>query len=165
MKKYFLLSFLTLVLISCSNAETLHLENFIPAGKTSYSGGFENSGYTLEILNPITSSNNTKIITVIQRDTATITNKVYEVNKDQIRLVFVGEENTPYIDGNKNRDEIILKTPISVGNSWISQGFKYEIIQVIQKDSNLDVTVRKTSIDSPEYQVDTTYRYGVGILK
>lgn len=85
--------------------------------RMTYSGGFENGGYsiTVEIIED-------DLVQIREKNTATAVVYVYRVSKDEITLVFKDvenyEENVSYISTQENCNNIILKTPIEVGTKW-----------------------------------------------
>jgi len=82
----------------------------------TFSGGFENEGTKHVVLSV---ENNQ--VQILQEDTGTNLIMVYEVTDNQIKMIFSEEE---YYSKKKidkvipNRNSIIIKAPLEVGNKW-----------------------------------------------
>jgi hypothetical protein len=101
----------------------------------------------------------------------TVSASVYKISSDAVtRIFFRGEEysNTNYLTAKPNDNQIILKTPFSVGTKWNEKNGTREIV-----DTNSSVTTPKGSFDQClkikiSYQDSVSFEYfkqGVGLVK
>ncbi|MGL5053111.1 MAG: hypothetical protein ACRC5W_05910 [Cetobacterium sp.] len=142
MKKYFFMLGFLFVLIGCSAAQNDNISDFFVSGKFVYSGGFEKAGFKTS--SKIVKKDNLKFLVEETVDTATRVERVYLLNKNSIDLVFIGEESSFDFDAlDLSKKETILKTPFKIGNSWVSNNNEYEIINYIDAESGIEVTVQK----------------------
>ena len=161
MKKILFLSVFLLIFSACQT-ET-NLIDFFSNGNKSYSGGFENAGYKIET-KIIKKDNKTFMVENIV-DTATIVQKIFIIDKNKVVLLSSKEIPSPSFDIGKISNfngEIILKTPLKVGTSWVSSNNKYEITEVLKEDTGTEVTVEKTFSNGNKEL--TTYQNGFGII-
>lgn len=119
----------SLLLLGCSNSSQLRVSDFFVERDESYTGGFENAGY--KVTSQIVEVEDKKFLVEDTIDTATTVQRVYYTNGDEILLLFTGEEQKADLKSlDTNSGEIVLKTPLKVGETWTSNGNKYEIISV-----------------------------------
>lgn len=161
MKKILFLSIFLLIFSACQ--KEINLIDFFSNGNKSYSGGFENAGYKIET-KIIKKANKTFMVENIV-DTATIVQKIFIIDKNEVVLLSSKEISSPSFEVGdiSNFDgEVILKTPLKVGNSWVSSNNKYKITEVLKEDTGTEVTVEKTFPNGNKEL--TTYQNGFGII-
>lgn len=153
MKKLLIAFALTFAFISCGQKEKkISLWEFFPNSKLVYDGGFENTNYT------VTSEKigDDLLLQKIEGSAMTLT-KVLKITSEEVKVVFVGEEGSEYQPGITNRDEIIIKAPLSAGNSWKSNDSTFTI-----ESFNGKLLVISRSFD--ESSSKTVYEIGVGMI-
>jgi len=113
------------------------------------------------------------IVQHMEESAATTIAKVYDVNDTEIVLIFAQEESyndENYIDNmERNRNKVILRTPIEVGNTWQDDEMTYEIEAV---DESLTVPygtfetikVREKNING-ESELVNYYTEKYGLIK
>lgn len=121
--------------------------------KKYFSGGFENGGFTQTI-----DKFQGEKVQEKQLDTGTAVASVYQVTDKDIRKIFVtevgdGKFKDDYIaTAEANRNDIILKAPLSVGTQWADdRDGKYEI-------TGINVKVETSA--GTFYTVEVTYTRG-----
>jgi hypothetical protein len=131
-----------------------------------YTGGFENSGYTLTV-----EEIKEDRMLMVQQDAGTTVNKVYKVLPEEITLIYIKEGNMQYTDLSKvepNCEEVILKLPLVEGNKWSSNdgkdfeitGINKRIITPCGVYNTVEVTSKWSSLEYKYY-----YAIGVGLIK
>lgn len=148
------------------------LSSFLPlkvGNNWVYEGiGNEYAAYTQEVLYQ---KDNTYQVMV--NNGGTVAANRYEVKEDSIKVTYrEGEnyDNKNILGKPANTDGTVLKQPLKIGNSWVSEGNTYEIIQ---KDASVEVpagtftdclvikVVYKEGDDESYYY----YKEGIGLIK
>lgn len=154
MKKFLLLLFTSLFLFSCTKHEEKEspLWVFFPDSNITYTGGFENSNYTV-ITKKISKD------TVLQKieTTATTVTKAIKITSDSATIVFLGENVDNYSVDMNNIERIILKLPLEKDKTWESD----ENIFTIENYTNGVLTISR-KFDGGD--METTYEAGVGMI-
>nr|WP_307775216.1 hypothetical protein [uncultured Cetobacterium sp.] len=162
MKKYLIFFSLILVLVGCTNAKEVKISDIFISQNGAYSGGFENAGG--EIFSEVVERDDKVFYIEKISDTATTVTKVYMLEKDFIRLIFIGEtENVDLSSLKLNKDEVVLKKPFKKNEKWESQGNKYTIIDSYPEDKKLVLIVEKIY---PSGMVEIIkYKENIGVLE
>lgn len=139
MKKRLIIFIGSLLLLGCSNVAKLSVSDFFIENIQTYTGGFENSGY--KVTSKVVELDNKRFLVEDTEDTATTVQRVYYLNGDKILLLYTGENRKADLKALDITDgEIVLKAPLTVGESWTSKGNSYKIISVAEDE----VKVKKT---------------------
>jgi len=131
-----------------------------------FTGGFENSG----AIHVIDSFHDSKM-QLKSISTGTGVAMIYEINPEDIRLVFAEETDEfedSYFHREPNRNQVILKLPLEVGNTWQDDGGVYtitgvdvEIMTLPRVTYNaLEVTLQREGFEAKFY-----YARGYGLIK
>lgn len=166
---------LGLALNGCSNPSepkvNLSVKNYFPKRTMTkhFSGGYENGGFTHTVDMIVKDK-----VQVKQMDTGTGVILVYQISDSDIRLVFSREvpdggfkEN--YIETlEANTDEIILKAPLELGNSWTdNEDGKFEItgvnVQVKTPAGRFDTV--EVTFTRGDFEVRRYYASDLGLVK
>lgn len=129
----------SLFFLGCTSTHKLKIEDFFVENNQTYAGGFENANYRID--SNITELDGKKFLVENTIDTATTVQRVYYLNNEEILLLFTGEAQVADLSTlDINSGEIVLKAPLIVGKTWISNGNTYEIISVVEDE----IQVKKT---------------------
>lgn len=129
----------SLFFLGCTSTHKLKVEDFFVENDQTYAGGFENANYRID--SNITELDGKKFLVENTIDTATTVQRVYYLNNEEILLLFTGEAQVADLSTlDINSGEIVLKAPLIVGKTWISNGNTYEIISVVEDE----IQVKKT---------------------
>lgn len=129
----------SLFFLGCTSTRKLKVEDFFVENDQTYAGGFENANYRID--SNITELDGKKFLVENTIDTATTVQRVYYLNNEEILLLFTGEAQVADLSTlDINSGEIVLKAPLIVGKTWISNGNTYEIISVVEDE----IQVKKT---------------------
>ncbi|WP_027128521.1 hypothetical protein [Fusobacterium perfoetens] len=159
MKKLFFISLLISSILGCSNSNVKNINcyDYFNNNSVNFSGGFENSGYNVK--SNIVSFNGKNLLIENITDTATTVEKVYILEKDYVKLVSTTEgKNVNLKDLDFDKGEIILKSPIKVGDTWTSNGNKYIVVEIN------DSIIKIKKIFPSNITEITTYEKGKGIV-
>ena len=129
----------SLFFLGCTSTHKLKVEDFFVENNQTYAGGFENANYRID--SNIIELDGKKFLVENTIDTATTVQRVYYLNNEEILLLFTGEAQVADLSTlDINSGEIVLKAPLIVGKTWISNGNTYEIISVVEDE----IQVKKT---------------------
>lgn len=135
--KFFLIMIVTIFsLTACKKSDDISLFKFFPDSNLKYSGGFEDSGYTVT-----TKNLSDNLVLQTTETTAIKTSRVIKITPESATVIFLSGEDEEYKPGKINSDLIIMKMPLEKGNSWESEGNKFEVISfdgkvlVIERDN------------------------------
>lgn len=150
---------------------SLNTSDFFPnrVMTKKFSGGFENEGFT-HIIDKVQGNR----IQVKQVDTGVDVVLVYEVSKENIKLIYSHEiydinfEENYVEDIKPNRQDMIIQAPIEKGTKWTdNEGRVYEItgteVKLTTPAGTFD-TLEITSIID-DFQVKSYYAKGIGLVK
>lgn len=151
------------------NEKKESLKEYFPA-KVGYKWelkgkGMEFAGYKMEVIYV-----DKDRIQVRKDNTGTVISKVYEVTDEEIKEVFSKAESyddTNYLDKNE-KEEILLKAPIQVGNRWKNKENECEIVDIdatieTEKETFEEIVKVKVTRDGKEYF--RYYKKGIGLIK
>lgn len=124
MKKIIFILLILGAFISCSkgNEKKTSLWEFFPDSTITYTGGFENSNYTI-----VTKKFSEDIVIQTIETTGTTVTKVIKISDNSASVVFLGEEVEQYSEDMNNLERMILKLPLEKGNSWESDENSFSI--------------------------------------
>ncbi|MGL4403957.1 MAG: hypothetical protein ACRCTS_09610 [Fusobacteriaceae bacterium] len=154
MKKLLSVIFLFLFFFSCTKKEekTSLLWGLFPDSNITYSGGFENSNYT------VITKKYSKDITVQKIETtATIVTKAIKITEDSATVVFLGENVENYNEDMNNLERILIKLPLEKDNSWESD----ENFFKIKSYDNKTLIISRKFDDT---EIETIYETGIGMV-
>lgn len=112
-------------------------------------------------------------IQIKQIDSQTKVAMVYDISKDMIRLVYSQEEDHGFKDDyisniKENRDNIIIKTPLTIGTSWRDGiGGVYRIVEMdsIVKSPAGEFKTMVIEYKNDEFSVREYYAKDIGLVK
>lgn len=150
---------------------TVNIAEYLPlkeGNKWIYEGiGNEFAGYTQEVTHE---KDNTYQVVVYS---GTITTNRYVVTEDSILNTYrepEAEEVKNLLDSPANFDGILLKLPLEVGNSWISDGNNCEIFSInstvqVPAGTFSDCVVVKITYKDSGHSTFQYYKKNVGLVK
>ncbi len=148
---------------------TYRVADFIgePAKIYNYSGGFENGGFSREIVEIKNNVYHEKFSNTGVGDMS----RKYSVNNGSLKLIYASEGKDRWEEPN-NREEIIIKEPIQIGTSWINDSYVKSTSMITGVGEKLytkagefkDVVEVTTLFSNGEYEVEY-YAKGVGLIK
>lgn len=154
MKKFLFTTIIFLLFFSCTKKEEnqISLWVFFPDSSITYTGGFENSNYTI-----ITEQFSKDIVVQKIETTGTTVTKAIKITDSSATVVFLGEEINEYKEDMNNMERVILKLPLEKGNSWESDE---NLFTIEDSDGNILVVSRKFEGG----EITTTYQSGTGMI-
>ncbi|MEG0390167.1 MAG: hypothetical protein RSB17_04610 [Cetobacterium sp.] len=152
--KFFLIIIVTIFsLTACKKDSDISLFKFFPESNLKYSGGFENSGYIVR-----TKKLSDDLVLQTTETTALETSRVIKITPESATVIFLSGEGEEYKPGKINSDLMIMKMPLEKGNSWESEGNKFEVISF---DGKILVIER----DNGNSNIKYTYEIDRGLIK
>lgn len=153
MKKFLFTTIISLSLFSCTKKEEkkIDLLVFFPNSTITYSGGFENSNYTI-----ITEQFSKDIVVQKIETTGTTVTKAIKIADNSATVVFLGEEIEKYKEDMNNLERVILKLPLEKGNSWESD----ENLFTIEDYDGKNLVISRKFEGG---EIKTTYHSGTGM--
>lgn len=154
MKKLLSTVSLSLLFFSCGKKEekVSLLWTFFPNSNITYTGGFENSNYTI-----ITKKHSKDIVVQKIETTAAIVTRVLKLSEDSATVIFLGEGVENYSEDMNNLERVIIKLPLKKGHSWESD----ENFFKIKSYDNKNLIISR-EFDGGE--IETTYESGAGMV-
>ncbi|MBC2854961.1 hypothetical protein H3N56_00380 [Cetobacterium sp. 2A] len=131
----------------------ISLFKFFPESTLNYSGGFENSGYTV-----VTKKLSDDLVIQKFETTAITTSRVIKITPESATVIFLSGEDEEYVSGKINSDLVIMKLPLEKGNTWKSEGNTYEIDSF---DGGILVISKETERSTSKY----TYEIDKGLIR
>ncbi|WBW99159.1 hypothetical protein [Oceanirhabdus sp. W0125-5] len=138
-------------------------------GKTYiYSGGFENGGFTREIIEV----KDNMFIGISKSTGAEIACK-YSLDQGKLKVIYTSEiVDVNHWEQSSNRNEIVLQEPIQIGTSWVNDSYKRSISMITRVGEKVytkaglveDVVEVITFLSDGEYRVEQ-YAKGIGLIK
>ncbi|MCM1988600.1 hypothetical protein [Oceanirhabdus seepicola] len=133
----------------------------------SYSGGFENGGFSREIVE----INNNIYYEKFSNTGVGEMSKKYSFNNGTLKWIYASEGTDNWEEPN-NREEIILQEPIQIGTSWTNDSFEKSISMITRVGEKLftkagefkEVVEVTTFFSDGEYKVEY-YAKGIGLIK
>jgi len=132
-----------------------------------YSGGFENGGFTREI---VEIKNNIYLEKFSNTGVGDMSKK-YSFNNGILKLIYASEGKDSWEEPN-NCEKIMLQEPIQIGTSWINESYEKSISMITRVGEKVytkvgaveDVVEVTTSFSDGEYKVEY-YAKGIGLIK
>lgn len=132
-----------------------------------YSGGFENGGFSREIVEVKNNVYHEKFSNTGVEDMP----RKYSFDKGTLKLIYASESKDNWEEPN-NRERVILQEPIQIGTSWINDSYEKSISMITSVGEKLhikagefkDVVEVTTLYSDGEYVVEY-YSKGVGLIK
>lgn len=132
-----------------------------------FTGGFENSGM-VHIIEKV----NDQKVQIRQSDTGATIIKVYEATEEAIYLVYTkmlyDHAEGDFTGEDHNRNEVVLKSPLAVGNSWEEYGMTHAITKLdarVSTPAGVFQAIEVTATDGASYTRISYYAKGLGLIK
>jgi hypothetical protein len=145
------------------------LRDYLPDKEMTkvFTGGFENSGM-VHIIEKVTDQK----VQIRQSDTGGTIIKVYEATEEAIFLVYA-KMLYDHLEGDftveaHNRDEVVLKSPLTVGTSWEEYGMTHTITRLnarVSTPAGVFQAIEITATDGAYYTCISYYARGLGLIK
>lgn len=154
MKKFILAMICSLFFISCTTKNEVKnsLWVFFPDSTITYSGGFENSNYTI-----VTQKYSKDLVIQKIETTGTVVTKAIKVDSTSATIVFLGENIENYKEDMNNMERVILKLPLKNSTSWESDENSFII-------KSYDGKILNVIREFDGGKIETTYEAGTGMI-
>lgn len=153
MKKLIFLVITLFIFVACKKESNISLIRFFPESNLKYSGGFENSGYTV-----VTKKLSNDLVLQTTKSTATETSRVIKITPESATVIFLSGEGEEYKPGKVNSNLVVMKMPLEKGNSWKSEGNKYEVV-------SFDGKILAIQRDNGNSNIKYTYETDKGLIE